>query len=406
MRIDLQQAVVALSDALDLVGVDTLYHGKRVGFMMLEGFAQIGPELSEDQVFQLGLLHDVGVSSTEVHRHLISELEWSGAEEHCRVGAERLARFPPLALLAPYVLYHHTRWEELLAQDLSDQTATLANWIFLTDRVDTLAAAHYYHNDILDAKHSIIQTIDKYKGSLFKPELVELFMQLAAGDAFWLSQEPSHISTFVANRAQSENLIALDFAALRELAGIFAEIVDCKSLFTHEHSLGVARLSRYLADSFGLSEEICDKIEIAGLLHDLGKLKTPDEVLDKDGALNEHERHQIHHHPFETFEMLTKIVGFEDIARWAAYHHETPSGSGYPFEMKGGQLDLEARIVAVADVFQALAQERPYRKGLKTAQIHKILLELTQQQKLDQEVVAWVAQHMGDCHAQALHYQA
>ena len=75
MRIDLQQAVVALSDALDLVGVDTLYHGKRVGFMMLEGFAQIGPELSEDQVFQLGLLHDVGVSSTEVHRHLISELE-------------------------------------------------------------------------------------------------------------------------------------------------------------------------------------------------------------------------------------------------------------------------------------------------------------------------------------------
>jgi len=406
MRIDLQQAVVALSDALDLVGVDALYHGKRVGFMMVAGYAQIAPELSEDQVFQLGLLHDVGVSSTKVHRHLINELEWSGAEEHCRVGADRLARFPPLAPLAPYVRYHHSRWEDLVAQGLAEETATLANWIFLTDRVDTLAAEHYFHGNILDAKDSILQTIVKYRGNLFKPALVELFLQLAAGDAFWLSQEPGHISAFVAHRAQTRSLVILDLPALRALATIFAEVVDCKSPFTHEHSLGVARLSRYLAARFGLSDKICDMIEVAGLLHDLGKLQTPDEVLDKAGPLDEHERHRIHHHSFETYEMLKKIVGFEDVARWAAYHHENPGGSGYPFRMKGDELDLEARIVAVADVFQALAQERPYRTGLETDQIAKILLELADQQKLDQEVVAWVSRHMDECHAQALHYQA
>ena len=107
MRINLHQAVLALSDALDLVGVDYLFHGKRVGFMMLKGYADIKTELSEDQVFQLGLLHDIGVSSTKVHRHLISELEWSGAQEHCIVGADRLKRFPPLAPLSPYVLYDH-----------------------------------------------------------------------------------------------------------------------------------------------------------------------------------------------------------------------------------------------------------------------------------------------------------
>jgi HD-GYP domain-containing protein (c-di-GMP phosphodiesterase class II) len=404
MRIDLQQAVVALSDALDLVGIDVLYHGKRVGYMMLAGYSQLEPELSENQVFQLGLLHDVGVSSTQVHRHLISELEWSGAKEHCLVGAKRLSRFLPLEPLAPYVLYHHSRWEELIEEDVSEKTASLANWIFLTDRVDTLAAGHYQSN-ILDAKQSIIQTITKYEGNLFKPELVKLFLQLSKSDAFWLSQEQSHIADFVSSRSQSENLVVLDLDELKELASIFAEIVDCKSRFTHQHSQGVARLSRYLAAHFGLGEEICNKIEIAGLLHDLGKLQTPDEVLDKAGTLNEPERHRINHHSFETFAMLKKIVGFEDISRWASYHHESLDGSGYPFQMKSDQLDLEARIVAVADVFQALAQERPYRQGLDIVQIDKILLKLAKQHKLDQQVVAYVDQHMDECYAQALHYK-
>ena len=331
MRINLQQAVVALSDALDLVGVDALQHGKRVGFMMLQGYAQISTELSEEQVFQLGLLHDIGVSSTEVHRHLISELEWSGADVHCRVGAERLKCFPPLAPLAPYLLYHHTSWEELVALGLEEKIAGLANWVFLTDRVDSLAARHYSAN-ILDAKEQIIATIDQYKGTLFKPELVELFKQIASGDAFWLSQEPSHISVFVANHSQANNLITLDLVALGKLAAIFAEVVDCKSQYTHQHSKGVARLSRYLAEQFGLEEERCAKIEVAGLLHDLGKLKVPDKILEKTSHLDEHERHKINHHSYETFEILSKIEGLEDIARWAGYHHEHLDGSGYPFQ--------------------------------------------------------------------------
>ena len=138
----------------------------------------------------------------------------------------------------------------------------------------------------------------------------------------------------------------------------------------------------------------------------MGKLQTPDEVLDKAGTLNEPERHRINHHSFETFAMLKKIVGFEDISRWASYHHESLDGSGYPFQMKSDQLDLEARIVAVADVFQALAQERPYRQGLDIVQIDKILLKLAKQHKLDQQVVAYVGQHMDECYAQALHYQS
>jgi HD-GYP domain-containing protein (c-di-GMP phosphodiesterase class II) len=335
---------------------------------------------------------------------LISEFEWAGAKEHCLVGAKRLSSFLPLKPLAQYVLYHHSRWEELIEEDINEKSASLANWMFLTDRVDTLAAGHYQSN-ILDAKQLIIQTITKYEGSLFKPELVKLFLQLSKNDAFWLSQEQNHISKFIANRSKSANPVILDFDTLKDLASIFAEIVDCKSRFTHQHSLGVARLSRYLATIFGLGEEVCNKIEIAGLLHDLGKLQIPDEVLDKPGTLNEPERHRINHHSFETFAMLEKIEGLEDISRWASYHHESLDGSGYPFQIKSDQLDLEARIVSVADVFQALAQERPYRQGLARDQIKKILLKLAKQQKLDPEIVTSVGQHMNECYTQALHYQ-
>jgi putative nucleotidyltransferase with HDIG domain len=405
MRIDLQQAVVALSDALDLVGIDSLYHGKRVGYMMLAGYFQLQPELTENQVFQLGLLHDIGVSSTQVHCRLISELEWEGAHEHCRVGANRLSRFLPLKPLAQYVLYHHCRWEELIEKDINEKTASLANWLFLVDRVDTLAAGHYQSN-ILDAKQSIIQTITKYEGSLFKPELVRLFLQLSKNDAFWLSQEQSHLTEFIASNSRSKNLAVLDVDTLKELSSIFAEIVDCKSRFTHQHSLGVARLSRYLALLLGLGEEVCNKIEIAGLLHDLGKLQIPDEVLDKPGTLNGPERHRINHHSFETFAMLKKIEDLENISRWASYHHECLDGSGYPFQIKSDQLDIESRIVSVADVFQALAQERPYRQGMTRDQINKILLKLAKKQKLDEEVVACLGQNMDECYAQALYYQA
>jgi len=103
--------------------------------------------------------------------------------------------------------------------------------------VDTLAAGHYQSN-ILDAKQSIIQTITKYEGSLFKPELVKLFLQLSNNDAFGLSQEQNHVSEFIAIRSKSATSVFLDVDTLKELASIFAEIVDCKSRFTHQHSLG------------------------------------------------------------------------------------------------------------------------------------------------------------------------
>ncbi|CDH44116.1 HD-GYP domain-containing protein [Candidatus Contendibacter odensensis] len=394
ISIDLGQAIHALADALDLVGVDEVLHGKRAGLMALQcgrGLHLNDPELED--LFHVGLLHDCAVSSTTVHRRLVNELDWEGAEFHCVRGAEMLGQFPPLAHLAPVIRYHHTHWSVLRTLELPKSTAVLANLIYLVDRVDALATPYYDH-DLLLIRHGIRDTIWKLGGSFFASDLVALFMELSDNEAFWLSLESRHLIRFIYERERQSRIIPISFPELRQLALLFAWVVDAKSPYTMEHSLGTARLARFLAERADLPVETCEKIEIAGLLHDLGKLRVPDEILEKPGALTREERALIQRHSFETYQILRGITGLEDITLWAAYHHETPDGRGYPFHRSGVELTVEMRIIAVADVFQALAQQRPYRKPLSPDQILEMLGTFVGQNRLDGNVVELVRQHL------------
>ena len=394
VTIDLGQAIHALSDALDLVGVDEVFHGKRVAVMAWQCGRGLGlSEPETEDLFHAGLLHDCGVSSTYVHRCLINELDWEGADFHCTKGGELLGQFPPLAHLAPIVHYHHTHWDALQALELPRPVARLANLIYLVDRVDALVTPHY-ERDLLLARHNVRDMIWHLSGSFFALELVTLFLDLSDSEAFWLSLEARHLNRFIHEREREHHLMPISFPELRQLALMFARIVDAKSPYTMAHSLGTARLARFLAEQAGLPVEIRAKIEVAGLLHDLGKLQVPDEILEKPGALTREERSLIERHSFETYQILRGIVGLEDITLWAAYHHETPDGRGYPFHCGGAELTLEMRIIAVADVFQALSQERPYRQPLTPAQILEMLRAFVRQNRLDGGVVERVGQHL------------
>lgn len=385
---DLRHVIHALSDALDLVGVDDVAHGKRVGIMAAACARVAGlPEDEADFLFDLGLLHDIGVSSTRTHAHLVALFDWEGSQVHCQVGDALLAGFPPLAAMALPVRYHHTRWEDLLHLDVAPKLARQANLIFLVDRVDALSASHYADNTLLDATAGIRDTIGGHAGSYFDPDWVAVFLEASRTEAFWLSLEPRAVQACLLERRGRGCSWPASMAELRQLAVIFARIVDAKSPFTAEHSLGVSRLARYLAERLEVSPDNCDKLEIAGLLHDLGKLRVPDEILDKPSALDERERRIINTHSFETFQILRNIDGFEEqIAPWAAWHHEEPGGNGYPFHLEGSALPLEARILRVADIFQAMVQERPYRQGLGVAQVSGFIQELAGKGRIDGRV--------------------
>lgn len=398
LEIDLRQMILALETAIDLVGMNDTNHGKRVGYIASQLAHRLGfSKQAVSFAFELGLLHDCGVSTEQMHSELVNQFDWEDCNIHCEVGYRLLKDFAPLEKLATPIRYHHTPWEELQNLNIHPQDALMANLIFLSDRVDILAARHY-ESDILLAKKEVVRTIQSYRGSYFDPAIVDAFLEMEKLEAFWISLEDRHVTRFTWDMGQFESEQLLSMNQLRQLSLIMSYIVDQKSPFTAQHSVQVAALSRHIASLYGLFDEQCDKIEIAGLLHDIGKLHMPDNILEKPGPLNDIERSIINQHSYETYEILRHIKGMEEIAQWAAYHHEGVNGTGYPFHPDVAELSIEARIIAVSDVFQALVQDRPYRKGMMLDSVITILDEFVEQGKLDKSIVELVKKHPESCY--------
>lgn len=376
IQVDLRQVVYALADALDLVGIDDLAHGKRVGIMAAACAQHLAwSQARQDFLFDLGLLHDIGVSSTRTHQHLVAEFDWASSQAHCLLGEERLLSFPAFIPFALPVRLHHTPWSVLAGQhDWPAQACLDANLIYLVDRVDALSAAYRGAGEnLLLHTPAIRSAIAARSGAYFAPELVEAFLAVSSSEAFWLQMEPRGIGLLLQERLAQAGEQPMTLDDLKQLARLFSRIVDAKSPFTAEHSHGVASLARYLGERAGLPWSVCEKLEIAGWLHDLGKLRVPDEVLDKPAPLDQAERQVMNTHSFETYQILRHIHGLEEITRWAAYHHEEPDGHGYPFRLGMSEQPFPARLLRVADIVQALVQDRPYRKGLDQASLIEVL---------------------------------
>jgi HD-GYP domain-containing protein (c-di-GMP phosphodiesterase class II) len=396
--INLHEAIYSLSDALDLVGVTHIHHGKRVAYMAAECGKHLGWSKAQlDELFQAAILHDSGVSKTAVHAKL-AQLQWEEEGEHCHLGSALMSSSPVLQRFAPVVLHHHTHWSELKSLDLPLEVKLNANCIYMVDRVDILTLKYLVNDtDILIGKESIRKAIADKRGEWFCPELVDAFMEVSFSEAFWFSLEANNINGYVSTWLSETNAQRMSFEELRSLVSVFSRIVDAKSTFTQEHSDGVANLSRHLGELFSLPETNCEMLELAGLLHDIGKLRIPDELLEKPGRLTEAEIGLMRRHSFDTYNILKNITGLEQVALWAAHHHERVDGSGYPYRINKDELSLEARIIEVADVFQALAQRRPYREPLPPEQILDILKEQVAKGKLDADVVGKVDADLYAC---------
>lgn len=404
MKIDLGQFINALSDTIDLVGIDEIQHGKRVACMAMECAKDMGLDREEQlSLLRIGLLHDCGVSSTRVHKKLVDELDWAESSVHCQVGADRIRQFAPLADFADVILCHHSRWQELKELPLSDTAKRNANLIFLLDRVDALATMQNNPNK-LACRDSVCRKISNLQDTYFQPYLVDVFLAAAEKEAFWIVQEPSHLMDYLQAQQSDGQEITLHNGDLKGIGRLFAQIVDAKSPYTAEHSLGVGALAGYLAGRCGLTDETCRKVEVAGLLHDLGKLQVPDTILEHNGNLENESLAIMRHHSFVTNTILSRIRGLEEIALWASNHHEKLDGSGYPFKRAAEELSIESRIVMVADIYQALAQERPYRKPQSPDKIVGILRKQADHGQLDKELVRIVECESAQCHEAAMMY--
>ncbi len=151
--------------------------------------------------------------------------------------------------------------------------------------------------------------------------------------------------------------------------------IEARDAYTSGHSDRVAMMGRCLATKLGLSREQCQDIFLCGLLHDIGKIGIPDHVLQKPGRLTEEEFATIKTHPEIGARLLRGLRPLEKLLPGVLHHHESVDGSGYPHGLKGEEIPLMARILAVADAFDAMTSDRPYRNGMPLAKAESILRE-------------------------------
>ena len=173
---------------------------------------------------------------------------------------------------------------------------------------------------------------------------------------------------------------------IREVVEAFARVIDMKDKYTRGHSIRVAHYTAMLAKEMGRDEDTCEKYYNIALLHDIGKIGIPEEVLNKPGKLDDEEFATIKSHSALGFDTLKDISIMPELAIGAGAHHERPDGKGYPKGLKHEEIPDVARIIAVADTFDAMYSNRPYRNRMPFSKAYNIIKEVSGTQ-LDSEVV-------------------
>lgn len=211
------------------------------------------------------------------------------------------------------------------------------------------------------------------RGTWFDPHLVDAFLQAQRDPDFWPALADDRVRERLAALEPADHVRRSDEAQLDRVAEAFAGVIDAKSPWTYRHSTEVARYAVGIAEELGLDAAERRRLRRAALLHDLGKLGVSSAILDKPGRLTDAELAEVRRHPDHTLRILERVAPFRDLAEVAAMHHERVDGRGYHRGVGGDALPLEARILAVADQFEALSAERPYRERLERAQVLAIL---------------------------------
>lgn len=160
---------------------------------------------------------------------------------------------------------------------------------------------------------------------------------------------------------------------IREIVEAFAKVIDMKDKYTNGHSTRVAEFTAMLTRELGYDDDTVEKYYNIALMHDIGKIGIPPEVLNKPGKLDENEYHIIQSHSSLGYETLKDISIMPELATGAGAHHERPDGKGYPKGLKGDEIPRVAQIIAVADTFDAMYSERPYRKRMNFEKVLSIL---------------------------------
>jgi putative nucleotidyltransferase with HDIG domain len=223
--------------------------------------------------------------------------------------------------------------------------------------------------------HAAIEAVQQRSSRWFDPELVKAAESLCIEGSLWEGLESKQLLQDVLTLEPEQRRLLAGDTTIDNICVAFADIIDAKSPFTYQHSNGVAAAALDIAGHFGMSKIEKKQLWRAALLHDIGKLSVSNDILEKPGKLTNEEWQVVRDHPYYTLQILKRIPAFKSFSSDAAAHHERLDGSGYWRSLSGEQLSMSARILSVADVFDALRAKRPYRDALPLEKVFAIMRE-------------------------------
>ncbi len=377
--------VRGFSEVVDMLNNTLCRHHQRVAFIV-DGLCErlVLERTARNRMVMAAMLHDVGV--IPLHEQTDNLAFETNMEKHSLAGWLFLDTCPVFRTEARIIRYHHTSWRAI--QSLPEEeraVATMGNLVHLADVVDV-------HVRLGSDQAELTRLLRAGAGKAYLSPGVEAALDLfaspgffedlgAAADRFTLPDSP-------------ELWLSEDNATLFSL--LFSHLIDARSPFTATHSSGVAHMAAHLHELMDQPAEDRRAVFIAGLLHDIGKMGVPLDLIEKPGPLTGEEFAAVKRHARLSRQVLSSIPGFERLAPWAADHHEQPSGQGYPEGLREGQLPLESRLLAAADVLTALTEDRPYRPGLKNEHCLGIIDQMVAERALDGDIVALVHDHLED----------
>lgn len=383
------ELMAALSLMMDLDENRKLFHAWRVAILAEKLAREILPEY-RGEIFYAGLLHDIGAISlqdhvihyTNIREHFSNPILFN----HPQKSAQIARQIGPLVIAADMIECHHEHWDGSgYPMGLSGNHINLGGQILrICDTFDILARVKppMSLNDMKNALYA-------RKDTEFSGLIYELMVSVLEEDDFFSEiMDEKRISDMVSNQIKDLSPMNMDSckASMNDIIKVFAEVIDAKHSYTAGHSERVALYTYTLAKALGLPEGVAQNYKVAGYLHDAGKVAVPRSILDKPSRLTMEEFKLMKRHPVYTMEIMSMVSALKDLVVIAGGHHERYDGSGYPDGLSGENIPFGARIMAVADAFDAMTSRRPYQPQRNFAEAKDILIKGSASQ-FDPEIV-------------------
>ena len=373
-----EDIVKALSMTMDLVEQATEQHALSVAGIAMNLGKSLGlPDEQLRDLYYAGLLHDIGQigAPDEILRKkgALTLKEKASIYSHPHVGYEIVREIPTLDSSAFFIRWHHERWDgtgypDALRWEAIPEGAQL---LAIADTMNALISPRPWRDAL--APDAAVGEMRKFAGIQSHPGFVGILMRLVDQRGVGKLSELDESSRELL-RVETERhpeFPRLTGSRILGIIDLFSRIIDARHKYSRGHSRRVANLAKEIGRELGFDEERLFKLEIAGLLHQAGKVGVSSAIVDKAGKLTDDEREIIRGYPLVSERIISNIRSLQDLAPVVRHQQERFDGSGYPDGLAGERIPIFSRILAVAITYDAMASNRAYRRALPRERIIK-----------------------------------